>query len=56
MTGLGAIFFVDLNPSRVLRFIICREFGGRGGRVSGEAGISGSTYAMKLKLTPGNGP
>ena len=58
MAGLGAKFFVDLNPSRVLGFIICREFGGRGGGgfPPPPAGISDSTYAMKLKLTPGNGP
>ena len=42
MTGLGALFFVYLKPSRILGFIICRE-----------SGISGSTYAIKLKLTPG---
>ena len=48
MTGLGARFFVYLNPPRILGFFICEElFWG------GCPGISGSTYAMKLKFTPG---
>ena len=42
VTGLGVRFLVYLKLSRILGFIICRE-----------SGISGSTYAMKLKLTPG---
>ena len=55
MTELGARFFVYLNLSRILGFNTCQIFfffflmGGRGGF----PGVSGSTYAMKLKLTPG---
>ena len=30
VTGLGAQFFVYLNPLRILGFIICQELGGRG--------------------------
>ena len=53
VTGLGARFFAYLNPSRLLGFIICQEFFFFGGGGGYTPGISGSTYAMKLKLTPG---
>ena len=54
MRGFGARFFVFLNPSKILGFIIYLEFGGMGGGFTAPPpGISGSTYALKLKLTPG---
>ena len=52
MTGRGARFFVYLNPLRILGFVICQEFWGEVVHPS-HPGISGSTYAMKLNLTPG---
>ena len=54
MTGLGAQFCGYLIPMRILGFYYMPIiFLGVGGLYTPPPGISGSTYAMKLKLTPG---